>query len=170
MPTVLGVFDVPGDVASVATKLKNRGYERLEVFSPAPFKEIDEAMDPKPSRVRLYTLIGGLAGVTTGFFITIWMSNNWQIIVGGKPFASIPPYIVIAFELTILFGGLLTALGLFLVGGLPKGTPGSHDPGYDARFSGEQIGLVVCCDDRDVSEVDSLLRAHSATEVSLVEE
>jgi hypothetical protein len=170
MPTVLGVFDAPGDVASVATKLKNRGYDRVEVFSPAPFQEIDEALDPKPSRVRLYTLIGGLAGVTTGFFITIWMSNNWQIIVGGKPFASIPPYIVIAFELTILFGGLLTLLGLFLVGGLPKGTPGSHDPGYDARFSGEQIGLVVRCGDRDVSEVDSLLRAHSATEVSLVEE
>jgi len=170
MPTVLGVFDFPGDVASVATKLKNRGYGDLEVYSPAPFEEIDEAVDPKPSGVRLYTLIGGLIGVVTGFFITIWMSNDWQIIVGGKPFASIPPYIIIAFELTILFGGLLTVLGMFLVGGLPKGTPGTHDPGYDARFSAEQFGLVVSCGDRDVSEIDSLLRAHSATEVTLVEE
>jgi len=168
MPTVLGVFDAPGDVASVAKKLRNRGFEDLEVYSPAPFEEIDEAVLEKPSGVRAFTLVGGLLGVVTGFFITIWMSNDWQILVGGKPFASIPPYIIIAFELTILFGGLATALGLFIVGGLPKGTPGSHDPGYDARFSGEEFGVVVSCGDRDVPEIDSLLRAHAAKEVSLV--
>ncbi len=169
MPTVLGVFDAPGDVADVATKLRHRGFGELEVFSPAPFAEIDDAIKEKPSGVRVFTLIGGLLGAFTGFLLTIWMSNDWQIIVGGKPFSSIPPYIIIAFELTILFGGLLTALGLFIVGGLPKGTPGTHDPGYDARFSAEEFGLVVGCGDRDVAEVDSLLRAHSAKEVTLVD-
>jgi len=170
MPTVLGVFDAPGDVATAATKLRDRGYEDLEVYSPAPFEEIDEAVNPKPSAVRGFTLVGGILGALTGFFITIWMSNDWQIIVGGKPFASIPPYIVIAFELTVLFGGLLTVLGMLLVGGLPKGTPGTHDPAYDARFSGEEFGLVVGCGERDVAEIDGLLRAHSAKEVSLVAE
>jgi len=168
MPTVLGVFDAPGDVAAVAKKLRNRGYQGVEVFSPAPFAEIDEAILEKPSGVRAFTLVGGLLGVVTGFALTIWMSNDWQILVGGKPFASIPPYVIIAFELTILFGGLMTALGLFLVGGLPKGVPGVHDAGYDARFSAEEFGLVVSCGDRDVAEVDSLLRAHSAKEVTLV--
>jgi hypothetical protein len=169
MPTVLGVFDAPGDVVDVATKLKNRGFRGLEVFSPAPFLEIDDAIDEKPSAVRIFTLLGGLLGVVTGFFITIWMSNDWQISMGGKPFASIPPYVIIAFELTILFGGLLTAVGMFVMGGLPKGAPGQHAPGYDARFSAEEFGLVVSCDERDVGEVDSLLRAHSAKEVTLVE-
>ncbi len=168
MPTVLGVFEAPGDVAAVASKLRNRGFQGVEVFSPAPFVEIDDALQEKPSGVRAFTLVGGLLGVVTGFFITIWMSNDWQIIVGGKPFASIPPYIIIAFELTVLFGGLMTALGLLLVGGLPKGAPGVHAPGYDARFSGEEFGLVVSCGDRDVAEIDSLLRAHSAKEVTLV--
>jgi len=162
------VFDAPGDVAAVAKKLRNRGYQGVEVFSPAPFAEIDEAILEKPSGVRAFTLVGGLLGVVTGFALTIWMSNDWQILVGGKPFASIPPYVIIAFELTILFGGLMTALGLFLVGGLPKGVPGVHDAGYDARFSAEEFGLVVSCGDRDVAEVDSLLRAHSAKEVTLV--
>lgn len=169
MPTVLGVFEAPGDVADVATKLRNRGFGGLEVFAPAPFQEIDDAIDPKPSGVRLYTLVGGLIGAVTGFALTIWMSNDWQIIVGGKPFASIPPYIIIAFELTILFGGLATALGMFVKAGLPHGTPGSNDPGYDARFSAEDFGLVVSCGDRDVVEVDTLLRAHSAKEVTLVD-
>ncbi len=169
MPTVLGVFEFPADVVEVATKLRNRGFEDMEVFAPAPFPEVDDAIKVKPSGVRVFTLVGGLLGVVTGFALTIWMSNDWQIVVGGKPFSSIPPYIIIAFELTILFGGLLTALGLFLVGGLPKGVPGVHEPGYSARFSAEEFGLVIGCDDRDVAEVDSLLRSHSAKEVSLVE-
>jgi hypothetical protein len=73
---------------------------------------------------------------------------------------------VIAFELTILIGGLLTVLGLFAVGRLPKlGIESTYSP----RFSGEEIGLLVRCGGRDVSEIDALLRAHEAKEVSLVE-
>jgi hypothetical protein len=116
--------------------------------------------------VRIFTLIGGLIGVVTGYALTIWMSNDWQIMLGGKPFSSIPPYTIIAFELTILFGGVLTVLGLFLVGKLPSfGVP----KGYDMRFSAEDFGLVVRCRDRDVAEIDGLMREHEATEVTLVE-
>jgi hypothetical protein len=168
MPTLLGVFDEPLRVAALAEKLRNRGYDKIEVFSPVPSHELDRAVQPGPSGVRAWTLVGGLLGCLTGFFITIWMSNDWQILVGGKPYASVAPYVIIGFELTILFGGLATALGLFVVGGLPKGVPGVHDPGYDARFSAEEFGLVVSCADRDVPEIDSLLRAHSAKEVTLV--
>ena len=89
--------------------------------------------------------------------------------IGGKPFAAIPTYTVIAFELTILFGGLATLLGLLIVGRLPYGSFGKSDKGYDKRFSGEEFGLVVGCRERDVAEVDALLRAHHAKEVNLVE-
>jgi len=169
MPTVLAVFEQPRPLADVAQRLRNRGYSDLEVYSPVPSHELDEALEPGPSGVRAWTLVGGLLGVVAGFALTIWMSYDWPLIVGGKPYASIPPYIIIAFELTILFGGLLTAVGMFVVGGLPKGTPGTHGPGYHARFSAEEFGLVVACGDRDVQEIDSLLRSHDAKEVSLVE-
>jgi len=167
MPTLVSYFDHPGDVASAVTKLKGRGFDDIETYSPAPFEEIDEAVDPKPSIVRVFTLIGGLAGVVTGFFIQIWMSLDWPVKIAGKPFASIPPYVIIGFELTILFGGLLTLVGLLVAGGLyPRF---KLDPAYSKRFSGEEFGVVVNCKDRDVTEVDKLLRANSAKEVSLVE-
>ena len=166
MPLVVGVFENPSEVATVALSLLDRGYRDLETYSPAPFAEIDEAVIEKPSRVRLYTLIGGLVGVVTGYAMTIWMSNDWQIMVGGKPFSSIPPYTIIGFELTILFGGLMTALGLFVIGGLPKA---GMDKAYSPRFSGEEFGVAVRCKERDVSELDSFMRSHGATEVSLVE-
>ena len=166
MPTLLGVYERPDQVAEVATRLRARGYTDLDTYSPAPFAEVDDAVNEKPSRVRLYTLIGGLTGVVTGYAMTIWMANDWPIMLGGKPFSSIPPYTIIGFELTILFGGLMTALGLFLVGGIPSF---GVDRAYSPRFSAEEFGVAVRCRDRDVSEVDALLRGHGAEEVTLVE-
>ena len=166
MPTVLGTYERPERVAEVVKRLRGRGYTDLETFSPAPFSEVDDAVIEKPSSVRVYTLIGGLTGVVTGYAMTIWMANDWPIMLGGKPFSSIPPYTIIGFELAILFGGLLTAIGLFLVGGLP--TLKGHK-GYSPRFSAEELGVAVRCRDRDVAEVDGLLRSHGAAEVTLVE-
>ena len=166
MPQVLGIYDAPADVAEVVSRLRGRGYTDLETYAPAPFAEVDDAVIEKPSRVRLFTLIGGLTGVVTGYALTLWMANDWQIMLGGKPFSSFPPYTIIAFELTILFGGLMTALGLFVVGRLPSF---KLHKAYSARFSAEDFGLAVRCRERDVAEIDALLREHHATEVSLVE-
>jgi hypothetical protein len=169
MPSLQGVFDAPGPVADAAKRLRHRGFTDLEIYAPAAFPELDDALDEKPSRVRIFTLVGGLLGVVTGYAMTIWMSYDWPVMIGGKPFAAIPTYTVIGFELTILFGGLATLLGLLLVGRLPYGSFGKNDKGYDKRFSAEEFGLVVGCRDRDVAEVDALLRAHHAKEVNLVE-
>jgi len=169
MPTLVGIFDAPGPVAEVAVRLRNRGYQKLEIYSPAAFPELDDALEEGPSGVRSWTLVGGLLGVTTGYAVTIWMSLDWPIVIGGKPFASVAPYTIIGFELTILFGALATLLGLLVVGRLPYGRFGSSDKAYSPRFSAEEIGLVVECAERDVAEVDALLRAHHAREVELVE-
>jgi hypothetical protein len=166
MARLVGIFELPAQVAAAVKQLRGRGYTDLETYAPAPFPEVEDAVDPKPSKIRLFTLIGGLTGVVTGYAMTIWMSNNWQILVGGKPYASIPPYTIIAFELTILFGGLMTVLGLFVFGGLPKF---KTDPAYSSRFSAEDFGLVVRCREQDVAEIDALMREHDATEVNLVE-
>ncbi len=164
MATLVSVFDMPSDVSTVVRKLKNRGFEDLTTYSPAPFEEIEEAEDPKPSAVRLFTLIGGLTGVVTGFGIQIWMSMDWPIKIAGKNIAAIPPMWIIGFELTILFGGILTVIGLLILGGL---YPRRLDDHYSPRFSAEEFGVVVRCEDRDVAEVESLMRGNNAKEVTL---
>lgn len=166
MPRILAVYDLPGRAAAAIEQIRGRGYTDIITYAPAPFPEVDDAVDPKPSKVRVYTLVGGLAGVVTGYAMTIWMANNWQLVIGGKPFSSIPPYTIIAFELTILFGGLMTALGLFIQGKLLRFR---KDPVYDSRFSAEDFGVVVTCQSRDVPELESLLRSHGAMEVTLVD-
>ena len=164
METLVSVYDMPSDVATVVRKLKSRGFEDLTTYSPAPFEEIEEAETPAPSPVRLFTLIGGLVGVVTGFGIQIWMSMDWPIKVAGKNIASIPPMWIIGFELTILFGGVLTVLGLLIIGGL---YPRPLDEHYSPRFSADEFGVVVRCNERDVAEVESLMRGNNAKEVTL---
>jgi molybdopterin-containing oxidoreductase family membrane subunit len=166
MPRILGVFDMPGNTAAAIDQIRGRGYTDITTYAPAPFTEVEDAADPKPSRVRLFTLIGGIAGFITGYAMTIWMANDWQLVIGGKPFSSIPPYTIIAIELTILFGGLMTALGLFIHGRLLRY---EKDDIYHPRFSAEDFGVVVRCQSRDVPELESLLRQHGATEVNLVD-
>ena len=167
MPTLISVFDFPSSTANAVRKLKDRGFDDLKTYSPAPFPELELAEDPKPSKVRRFTLVGGLSGVFLGFLMQIWMSWEWPIKIAGKAYASIPPYVIIGFELTILFGGILTLLGLLFVGRL---YPRRLDAAYSARFSAEEFGVVVKVGERDVGEVDSLLRSLSAKEVSLLDE
>ena len=164
MATLVSVYDLPSDVATVVRKLKARGFDDLTTYSPAPFEEIELAEDPNPSKVRAFTLIGGLVGVVTGFGIQIWMSMDWPIKIAGKNFAAIPPMWIIGFELTILFGGILTILGLVGFGGL---YPRPLDEHYSPRFSAEEFGVVVECDERDVAEVEALMRGNNAKEVTL---
>jgi hypothetical protein len=164
MATLVSVYDMPSDVSTVVRKLKSRGFEDLTTYAPAPFEEIEEAENPKPSGVRAFTLIGGLVGVVTGFGIQIWMSMDWPIKIAGKNIAAIPPMWIIGFELTILFGGILTVIGLLILGGL---YPRPLDEHYSPRFSAEEFGVVVKCEDRDVAEVESLMRGHNAKEVTL---
>src|SRR5262249_3776948 len=151
-------------------ELKARGYHDVEVYTPAPIHEIEDVMerDRPVSRVRLFTLIGGLTGTASGFLLTIWSTVQWGLVTGGKfmvsrrgGFAgpSIPPDGVIAFELTILFGGLSTALGMALLGGLPRFRPTAA---YDPRFSNDRFGVAVRCAPGRGATVGDVLRAAGA--------
>jgi molybdopterin-containing oxidoreductase family membrane subunit len=169
--SVLGVFAHVDTATRAIRELGARGFREVSAYSPVPLEEIEEALTghglPR-SPVRLFTLVGALTGTASGFALTIWTALKWNLITGGKPVVSIPPFVVIAFELTILFGGLMTFLGLLLVGILPWGF-GRSARTYDPRFSAEDFGLIVQCQERDVPEIDALLRAHGAKEVKLVD-
>ena len=113
-PGVLASFVHVDAAADAIRALRARGHRNLVVYSAAPNHEIEEALDQSVSPVRLFTLIGGLTGCAAGFGMTIWMSLDWPLLVGGKTIASIPPYVVIGFELTILLGALSTVAAVAL--------------------------------------------------------
>lgn len=168
MPTstdsVLGVFAHIDTTLRALEELKAKGYHDLTVYTPVPVHEIEQVVerDRPVSRVRLFTLIGGLTGTVSGFLLTIWSSMQWNLIVGGKPIASIPPFVVIAFELTILFGGLATVIGMVTLGRLPRLR---HSSTFDPRFTNDRFGVAVHCAAERRGSVRDILRKAGAEEV-----
>ena len=162
--TVLGVFAHVDTTVCALEDLKAKGYHDLTVYTPIPVHEIEDVLerDRPVSRVRLFTLIGGLTGTASGFFLTIWSAMQWGLITGGKPVASIPPFVIIAFELTILFGGVATVIGMVLLGRLPRI---KASPTFDPRFTNDRFGVAVHCASGRGGSVRQILSAAGAEEV-----
>jgi hypothetical protein len=161
LPGVLASFQHVDAAADAVRALRARGHRDLTVYTASPNHEIEEALEHRVSPVRLFTLIGGLTGCAAGFGVTLWMSYDWPVLLGGKPIGSIPPYIVIAFELTSLCGALSTvaAVGLFSVLLRKRGAA------YDPRFSDDQIGIFVPARAEQSGALEQLLRSAGAVEV-----
>ena len=149
------------DAATDSIKaLKELGRKDFIVYTPVPNVEVAAAIGHKVSPVRLWTLIGGLLGVTTGFAMTLWMSYDYPIVVGGKPIGSVVPYVVIGFELTILFGALATLAGVAF-NAWKTNQPGPFDP----RFTNDKIGIFVPCVEDGKGPIEELLTSKGAEEV-----
>jgi hypothetical protein len=166
MAQVLGILKSPDDTITAIHSLKGAGFSELEVYSPVPNHGIEEALDRGPSIVRIFTLIGCLVGVTFGYFLQIWVAYDWPLVIGGKPFASIPAYTIIGFELNILTGGLLTVLSLMFFG-MWKTRKG-HDA-YQPGFSSDLFGCVVSCHGDQIARAQEVLKRSGCTEVRVVE-
>jgi len=164
LANVLGIFAHVDTTLQAIRELRAKGFANLTVYTPVPVEEIEEEIEHvRPlSKVRLFTVVGGVTGTATGFFLTIWSSLKWELITGGKAPVSIPPFVIIGFELTILFGGIATLIAVFLLGRLPKIRQSAT---YDPRFTLDRFGVAVACPPDRAQTVSALLSAAGAEEV-----
>src|SRR5713101_1014061 len=162
-PGVLAVFGHLDATVDAIGQLRRGGHTDFTVYSPIPRHEIEDALEQPVSPVRVFTLIGGIAGCAIGAWVTLYMSYDWPLVLGGKPIGSIPPYVVIMFEMTILFGALSTILGILfnaLFAARRLGTVA-----YDPRFTNDKFGIFVPAETARAGQVESLLRGAGAEEV-----
>jgi len=140
MKRLLAVFQYLDDAQRAYQELKSReiGIERF--FSPVPVPEIEDELIPKASPIRWIVLFGSLAGISLALLLTIGTSVAWPLVVGGKPIISVPPFVVITFELMVLVGSLANLLGLIGLSRLPRRT---YEKAYDPRFSNDRFGILV---------------------------
>ena len=162
MPGVVAVFHELDSTVQAIEELKKKRLGEITVYTPTPRHEIEHAISAGPSPVRLFTLFGGLTGATCGYWIAIWTSDYWPLVVGGKPIASWVPYTIFGFEVMVLFGALSTVVGLFINSRVPRLT---MTVGYDPRFSHGDYGIWVECAPADAPTAESLLRENGASEV-----
>jgi Protein of unknown function (DUF3341) len=162
MPGVIAAFREIDSAVDAIEELRQQRFNELTVYTPTPRHEFDHALQAQPSRVRIFTLVGGLAGATFGYFIAIWASRYWPLVVGGKPIASWVPYTIFGFEVMVLVGSLSTVFALFALARVPRLT---LTVGYDARFSGAHFGVWVATTPDRAKAAAEILRKHGAEEV-----
>jgi hypothetical protein len=162
---VVGVFSYLDDALSAVEEAKRSNLD-FRVYSPVPHHEIDEAASPQRSNVRVFTSIGAVTGIAFGFALAILCSMDYPMRVSAKDVISVPGFVVIGYECTILFGALATLVGLFHYCRIPDIL---RKIGYDPRFSQDKFGVVVGCSGSEVDGVVSTLKRVGADEVEVRE-
>ena len=159
---VTGFFTDEEPCARGIVALRAAGFAQPRVFSPFASEKVREALHTARSPVRLWVFLGSITGCAGGFALTIGLSAEYPHVTAGMPIVSIPPFVIIAFELTILFGALSGVLGFLVHGGFPRL---ESEPGYDVRFTEDRFGVVVRCAAADRPRAEALLRKAGAAEV-----
>lgn len=157
----LGVFQYLDDAIRATRRLKADGY-KVHGITPTYYHELEELVDPTRSGVRWVTLAGALLGCLGGFTLCIWTSLDWPLVTGGKEIVSLPPFVVIGFECTILIGSLFNLAAMLAFSGLPRFLA---TEGYDRRFTEDRIGLWVPAEPQAAEKAAGVLKAEGAEEV-----
>jgi len=151
---LMAEFDNPTDLVVAAEHTRDAGYKKIDAYSPFPVEGLAEAIGFHHDLVPLVTLIGGILGGSGGFLMQYWMAAvNYPVNIAGRPLNSWPSFIVITFEMTILFGAIFAVFGMLALNGLPM----PYHPVFNVpRFafaSKDRFFLIVFATDKKYDAV-----------------
>lgn len=164
MSGILAHYGSLDDTRRAIERLREAGHLELEVFSPIPSPELEEAMDIHSSPVGLWSLIGGITGFVTAILLTAGASLAYPMVTQGKPIVSVPPYIVVMFELTVLLTGIFALFSMLIHARRPTLR---LSPNYRRRFSVDRWGIFVPVPAHRRGEAEELVRKTGAVEVEV---
>ena len=117
---LMAEFETPGALVKAAKAAYDSGYRKLDAYSPFPIEDLNEVLHLHKNKLPLIVLIGGIIGGLAGFGLQYWSTViYYPLNIAGRPLNSWPMYIIITFELTILFAALSSVFGLMALCGLP---------------------------------------------------
>jgi len=133
---IIALFEYEEDFIAAATALKQSGFDEITLMTPIPLHETEKVLGLKKSPVRYFSFFGAIIGGISGFALAVACALVFILPTGGRAIIAIPPFLVIGYEMTILFGVLSTLLGFHFVSGLPAWSDAAYriESGID-RFS-----------------------------------
>ena len=160
---VLGLYRTPEAAADAVTNLQNAGISDndYEIMSGTPYPEGTFGEPPVKHRLYVFPFMGAAIGISLALLEGIGTQFAYPMVTGGKPILSIPPIVIIAYELTLLGAIIFTVIGIIFESRLPRIPLGV----YDTRITEGLIGVVCTCPEERASEIQGLLQRAGAIEV-----
>ncbi|CAM6053625.1 unnamed protein product [Sphagnum tenellum] len=126
---VIGYFDDPEGLVEATRQVREARYSDFDTYTPFPIHDLLTAQGLERSPLPFITFSAGITGCTLGFLLQYWTSAvDWPLNIAGKPFNSLPAFVPVMFECTILFAGLSTVAGMFIINHLPNNKRKAFDP------------------------------------------
>ena len=159
-----GLYDDETDLMNAVRAANKKHLDIYDVFSPFPVHGLDPILGLEESRLHIAGFIYGALGTLTAFLGMTWIfTKDWPIIFGGKPYWSVPAFIPITFELTVLFAAIGMTVTFYVINGQGPGVtnPVLHDRITDDKF-------CIAFDNHHVSEEEakSFLKETGASEIT----
>ncbi|MDH3647159.1 MAG: DUF3341 domain-containing protein [Gammaproteobacteria bacterium] len=164
--SLLALYKYEEDFLEVTDRLKTMNTPGLGVMSPIPMHSVEKVMGIGKSDVRFFSLAGAITGAICGFGLAAGTALVFLLPTGGRPIIPLPPYLVIMYEMTILFGVLATLFGFHVVSGLPAWRDAPYTP--EANIDRFVVSVPVE-HDTDIPQIESIMREGGADEIKRVE-
>jgi ActD protein len=104
---IVGSFDDEAVLFPAVKNVRKSGYKIYDIYTPFPIHGLDKAMGLRDTSLHTAGFIYAAIGTATALGFISWaLAVDWQIVFGGKPFFSLPAWIPIMFELTVLFSSV----------------------------------------------------------------
>jgi hypothetical protein len=164
---LFGLYDDEEQLLDAVKKAKSDHLDIMDVYTPFPVHGLDPALGLEESRLHQAGFIYGAIGALFGFGFMTWVfTRDWPIIFGGKPYWSVPSFIPITFELTVLFSAIGMTVTFFTICGL---WPGVNNPTLDDRITDDKFCIAFETNGQSKSEIDrikSFFQETGASEVN----
>ncbi|MBM4378142.1 MAG: DUF3341 domain-containing protein [Deltaproteobacteria bacterium] len=167
---LLAQYENPAAVFHACETVRDAGYQSWDACTPFPVHGLDKAMGLKSSKLPWAVLAVGVTGSSLALFFQSWaMGNAYPFIVGGKPLFSLPAFVPIWYELTVLSSCVTAFLANWIINGLPQ----PYHPAFASkafeRVTDDKFFIMIESSDPkfDLEATRALLKKTGAT---LVEE
>ena len=164
---IMGTFAFEEDFLAAAKNLSSSGFDNISLLSPVPLEEAQEVLGLGKSPVRRYSLAGAIIGAISGFAMAAGTSLVFILPTGGRAVITLPPFLIITYEMTILFGVLFTLIGFHFVSGLPawRDRPYLSSAGTD-KF----VVVVEGADGEQAARAETIIRDAGAEAIQYAED
>ena len=164
-------FDSVPTLLAACRRVRDAGYTVTDAFTPFPVHGIDTALGIKPTKLPWIALGGGVTGTIVALSMQVWMNGiNYQYIISGKEYISLPAFIPVSFELTILLASFGAFFGMLALNRLPRfSNPMFTNSRFDAATDDKFFLYIDAKDPRyDAEGVQRLLGDLEANSVDPV--